>query len=137
MDTSEYGQVIPEFINKMFNDKKFTIIGNGEHTRGFTYVTDHTRLVRILSEEISNEIVNVGMDKETKIIDLAKILHDIAGKKFDPEFLPEREYDHKRRKPEIKKLKDLIDDYPKISLQEGLEKTLEYYKNKNVEKIAQ
>jgi len=71
MDTSEYGQVIPEFINKMFNDEKFTIIGNGEHTRSFCYVSDHTRLVRKLAETVSNQVVNIGNDKETRIIDLA------------------------------------------------------------------
>jgi nucleoside-diphosphate-sugar epimerase len=136
MDTSEYGQVIPEFIKKMYKDKQFTIIGNGQHTRGFTYVTDHVRLVRKLSENVSNEIVNVGMDKETKIINLAKMLHELAGKEFDPEFLAEREYDHKRRKPDIKKLKDLINDYPKITLKDGLRNTLKYYKNKQIRKIT-
>jgi nucleoside-diphosphate-sugar epimerase len=127
MDSSEYGQVIPEFINKMFYDKRFTIIGNGKHTRSFCYVTDHTRLVRKLGEKVSNEIVNVGNDKETKIIDLAKILHKMENKNFNPEFLPEREYDHKRRCPDILKLKELINDYPKISLENGLHKTLEAY----------
>ncbi len=128
MDTSEYGQVVPEFINKMFNDKQFTIIGNGEHTRSFCFVDDHTRLVRKLVEKVSNEIVNVGNDKETKIVDLAKTMHKIENKKFDPEYLPGREYDHKRRQPDISKLKKLINDYPKITLEEGLNKTITEFK---------
>ena len=128
MDTSEYGQVVPEFISKMFNDKQFTIIGNGEHTRSFCYVDDHTRLVRKLIEKTSNEVVNVGNDKETKIVDLAKLMHDIENKEFNPKYLPGREYDHKRRRPDISKLKKLTGDYPKITLEEGLKKTIEWYK---------
>ena len=130
MDTSEYGQVIPEFINKMFDNKKFTIIGDGKHTRSFCYVTDHTRLVTKLTEKISNEIINVGNDKETSIIKLAEKIHKIENIDFNPEFLPEREYDHKRRCPDISKLKKLLIDYPKISLDEGLHKTLKAYKTK-------
>jgi len=131
MDTSEYGQVVPEFIKKMYNDDQFTIIGNGEHTRSFCYVDDHTRLVRKLVENVSNEIVNVGNDKETKIVDLAKITHKIGNKEFKPKYLPGREYDHKRRCPDISKLKKLINDSPKITLEEGVKRTLEDYKNKN------
>jgi nucleoside-diphosphate-sugar epimerase len=124
MDTSEYGQVIPEFINKMFNDKEFRIIGNGEQTRCFCYVSDHTRLARKLMEKTSNEIVNLGNDRETKIIELARMIHGISRKGFQPKHLPGREYDHKRRKPDISKLKKLINDYPKISLEEGLKLTM-------------
>ena len=132
MDTSEYGQVIPEFINKMFKGKKFTIIGDGSQTRSFCYVEDHTRLVRKLSEKASNEIVNVGNNKEIKIMDLAKTIHKLESKNFNPEFLPGREYDHKRRQPDISKLKKLINDYPKISLEEGLKRTIGQYKQKNM-----
>jgi len=130
MDTSEYGQVVPEFIHKMFNDEQFTIIGDGGHTRSFCYVSDHTRLVRKLAENVSNEIVNVGNDKETRIVDLAEMIHELANKKFNPKYLHPREYDHKRRCPDISKLKKLINDYPKITIDEGLNKTIKAYKIK-------
>jgi nucleoside-diphosphate-sugar epimerase len=132
MDTSEYGQVIPEFIKKMFNNSEFTIIGNGEHTRSFCYISDHTRLTRKLIEQISNEIVNLGNDKETKIFDLAREMHKIENKDFRPKYLPGREYDHKRRQPDLLKMKKLINDYPKINLREGLEKTIKDYKKQNL-----
>jgi len=128
MDTSEYGQVVPEFIHKMFESKQFTIIGDGNHTRSFCYVEDHTRLVRKLATKISNEIVNVGNDKEITINDLAKTMHILENKKFNPKYLPGREYDHLRRQPDISKLKKLIKDYPKITLEEGLTKTIAAYK---------
>ena len=128
MDTSEYGQVVPEFIHNMFESKQFTIIGDGNHTRSFCYVDDHTRLVRKLIENVSNEIVNVGNDKEIKIDDLAKTMHTLENITFNPTYLPGREYDHKRRQPDISKLKKLINDCPKITLEEGLKKTIAAYK---------
>jgi len=135
MDTSEYGQVIPEFINKMFKNKEFTIIGDGKQTRSFCYVTDHTRLVRKIIENISNEVINIGNDKETQIVDLAEMIHKIEKKKFYPKYLPGREYDHKRRCPDITKLKKIIKDFPKITLNEGLYKTLKTYKKNKFSKV--
>ena len=128
MDTSEYGQVIPEFISKMLSKNQFTIIGNGEHTRSFCYVTDHTRLVRKLVEKASNEIINVGNDSEITINQLAKTIHKIEKLDFKPKYLEGREYDHKRRKPDISKLKKIINDYPRISIEEGLKTTITSYK---------
>lgn len=130
MDTSEYGQVIPEFINKMFNDEQFTIIGNGNHTRSFCYVDDHTRLARKLIENVSNEIVNVANDEEITINHLAKTIHRLENKEFNPKYLPGREYDHKRRRADITKLKKLTVDAPNISLEEGLQKTINIFKQK-------
>lgn len=129
MDTSKYGQVIPEFIHKMFNDDQFTIIGNGQHTRSFCYVSDHTRLVIKLAKNISNELINLGNNVETKIDDLARIIHEIEGKEFKPKYLPPREYDHKRRCPDISKLKKLINDFPQTTLKDGLKKTIKEYKS--------
>ena len=131
MDTSEYGQVVPEFVSKMFNDKEFTIIGNGNHTRSFCYVDDHTRLVKKLTEKISNEIVNVGNNIETTIDNLAEEMHKIEKKSFNPKYLKGREYDHKRRCPDISKLKKLINDYPKFSLNQGLKVVIDDYKLRN------
>jgi len=131
MDTSEYGQVIPEFISKMLRPEQFTIIGNGEHTRSFCYISDHTRLVYKLAKNVSNEIVNVGNDKETRIIDLAEMMHKLENKKFNPKYLPQREYDHRRRCPDISKLKKLINDYPKTELEGGLKTTIKAYITKN------
>jgi nucleoside-diphosphate-sugar epimerase len=130
MDTSEYGQVIPELIEKMYSKQKFTIIGDGSQTRSFCYVSDHTRLARKLIENASNEIVNLGNDKEIKIFDLARMMHVIDNIEFKPIYLPGREYDHKRRRPDITKMKNLINDYPKISLEKGLKLTIKEFKHR-------
>lgn len=130
MDTSQYGQVIPEFVRKVLQETEFTIIGDGNQTRSFCYVTDHTRLVVALAEVVSNEVVNVGSDQEIKIIDLAQIIHDMVGREFKPKFLPSRESDPQRRCPDISKLRKLVNTEPRISLRQGLKKVIGAYERR-------
>ncbi|UCD07050.1 MAG: NAD-dependent epimerase/dehydratase family protein, partial [Candidatus Aenigmatarchaeota archaeon] len=124
MDTSATGQVIPEFVRKITKDDVFTIIGNGKFTRSFCYVDDHVRLVIKLAETQSNDIFNVGDDDEITINKLAETMHKILNRKFKPKYLPARPYDHPRRCPDISKMINVINDKPKISLEEGLERTI-------------
>ena len=127
MDTSEYGQVIPEFIRKLFFDDVFTIIGPGTQTRSFCYVDDHVRLVMKLIDRCRNDVFNVGSDEEVTIMELAKVLHELVGKPFKPKILPSRPGDRMRRRPDISKLINAVDDRPKVDLREGLKLTLNYY----------
>lgn len=120
MDDSKYGQVVPEFIRKA-KKGNFSMIGKGYETRAFCYVEDHVRLVYKLMMN-STGTFNVGSDKESTILELARTIHRVLGKKFDPKYLPERPNDHPRRCPDISKMKEEIDDYPKVSLKEGIEK---------------
>lgn len=128
MDSSEYGQVIPEFIRKALLEPEFTIISPGTQTRSFCYVDDHVEMVLRAFEKISNQILNVGNDEEITVLDLARMIHEILGKKFEYKLLPPRKGDPMRRVPSIEKLVSLIGYRPKIPLRVGLEKTIEWYK---------
>jgi len=129
MDTSEYGQVIPEFIRKILKEDKFTIIGPGTQTRSFCYIDDFVEMtIRLL--EHRNVIVNVGNPEEIKIIDLARLLHEIAGKEFEYKLLPPRRGDIMRRVPDISKLIKLTGYRPRISLKEGLKRTFRWYQSR-------
>ena len=108
-------------------------IGDGDHTRSFCYVSDHIRLVTKLAEKANNEIVNVGNDREVKIRDLAEKIHILEDKEFNPKYLSGREYDHKRRCPDISKLRKIIDDQPNITLEKGLKLTINDYKEEKIE----
>ena len=123
MDNTKYGQVVPEFFRKL-DDEQFTIIGDGTPTRSFCHVDDHKRLAVMLSEPgiAPNDVVNIGNDEEITILDLAKKVHKVGGKEFNPSFLPPRDYDTKRRQPDISKIKELFGDYKFISIDEGLKK---------------
>jgi|15BtaG_2_1085339.scaffolds.fasta_scaffold03097_4 nucleoside-diphosphate-sugar epimerase len=133
MDNTEYGQVVPEFIRKIKNDKEFSIIGGGEQTRSFCYVDDHTRLVVSLAETAKNDIVNVGANEEITIKQLAEMLHVVMDREFDPFFEPPRDYDTKRRQPDVTKLLKYNPNYNFIETLEGLKKTVEWYDRKKDE----
>jgi nucleoside-diphosphate-sugar epimerase len=121
MDHTKYGQVIPEFFRKLEHDNEFTIIGDGTNTRSFCHVHDHKEIVARLCECTNNEVINVGSDEEVTINYLAKIMHDIVGKNFNPKYLPAREYDTIKRRPDILKLRSFIKEHKFITLKKGLE----------------
>jgi nucleoside-diphosphate-sugar epimerase len=128
MDSSEYGQVIPEFIRKVLLEPEFTIIGPGTQTRSFCYIDDNIEMTLRAFRTVDNEVLNIGNNEEISILDLARILHEIVGRDFKYRLLPPREGDPARRVPTIKKVVSLTGYHPKISLKEGLMKTIEWYK---------
>ena len=119
MDNTKYGQVVPEFFRKL-QDDEFTIIGDGTQTRSFCHVDDHKRLSVMLSENVSNDVVNIGNDEQITILELAEKVHNVDGHTFNPSFLPPRDYDTQRRQPDIIKIKTLFPDYKFITIDEGL-----------------
>jgi len=123
MDTSEYGQVVPEFIRKL-HEPQFTIIGDGKQTRSFCYIDDLIEMTVRAVRKVDNDILNLGNDKETEILELAKILHKLVNKKFKFKMLPPRKGDPQRRVPDITKAKKLLKYKPKITLESGLKRML-------------
>jgi len=128
MDTSKYGQVIPEFIRKILVEPEFEIIGSGTQTRSFCYIEDNIEMTLKAFDSIKNEILNIGNNYEVKILDLAQIMHEILGKKFKYKLLSPREGDPLRRVPNIEKFLSMTGCRPKISLKEGLERTIDWYR---------
>ena len=128
MDSSEYGQVIPEFIRKVLKDDIFTIIGDGTQTRSFCHVSDHTALVLSLLDSVHCQIVNVGNDLEISINDLAQKIHEAIGREFLPSSLPQRSYDTQRRCPSLRKIRDIIKiEY--TPLEDGIREIIREYKS--------
>ncbi len=130
MVSTKYGQVVAEFISRALQKKEFTIIGDGSNTRSFCYVEDCAHLILILFQLEVSGVLNIGGGEEITINDLAKLIHKKIGKEFNPIYLPERIGDHKRRAPNINKLRSIIgNDFEFVSLDNGLDKTISYYKN--------
>ena len=121
---TRYGQVIPEFIDRMLFEEKFTILGDGKHTRSFCYVKDITRMIRALMEKEISGLINLGNDAEISILELARKIHDSANRQFHPYFLQERDNDHLRRKPDISYLKKILGELSFTSLDSGLKKVI-------------
>lgn len=130
MDGTRYGQVIPEFVNRLLYETDFYIIGNGTQTRSFCYIQDAVFAMRILMERQATGIVNLGFDDEISIGLLAKTLHELEHRQFNPTFMPERPDDHKRRHPDISNLKALVPELKFTPLKKGLQRVIDFYKKK-------
>jgi len=119
MATNGYGQVIPEFIERIKSGEQFFMYGDGNQTRSFCYVKDHVDIVSELITKSKNDVVNVGFNEEITIHELAKIIHNTLEIKFKPMFKKAWDNDTKWRKPDISKV---LNVYTKefINLSTGL-----------------
>ena len=125
-----YGRVIPRFIMQALSGKPITVFGDGTQTRSFCYVTDLLRglLKFAFIEEGKGEVINLGNPKETRIIELAKLIKELTRSNSPIEFHPLPPDDPKRRCPEISKAKKLLNWEPTVSLREGLKRTIKWFK---------
>jgi nucleoside-diphosphate-sugar epimerase len=130
MDTSSYGQVIPEFIRKLYFDPEFTIIGDGRQLRSFCYVQDNIELTLRAFAKVEDEILNVGNSDEITMLELAALMHTLAEKPFRYRLVQGRAGDILRRSPDISKILSLTGYQPRVPLQEGLRKTVQWYLEK-------
>ena len=127
MDSSKYGQVIPEFIRKVTASEAFTIIGDGHQTRSFCFVGDMVWQTLECAARATQDVVNVGNDTEVEIAEVARRVHDLAARQFEPAYIPAWPGDHKRRCPSLTKLRALVGDMLLTDLEEGLAETYDYY----------
>jgi len=122
------GRVISNFIIQALKNKDITIYGDGKQTRSFCYVSDLIDgLIKMME---SNEYgpINLGNPEEFTILDVAKKIIKLTDSKSKLKFLDSLEDDPKLRKPDITKAKTLLKWKPKISFEEGLQKTIKYFK---------
>ena len=122
------GRVISNFITQALKGKDLTVNGNGTQTRSFCYINDMVE--GIIEMMKSREIgpINLGNPDEYKILDLARKIIVLTGSKSKITFRPLPADDPTRRKPDITLAKKNLGWKPKVSLEEGLSKTIEYFK---------
>jgi UDP-glucuronate decarboxylase len=127
-----YARAVPRFISQALSDKPITIFGEGTQTRSFTYITDQIEgLLRLAAEdEAQGSIVNIGNDKETTIIDMAKMILNITGSRSGITYHPLPEDDPLRRRPDISRARNLLGWEPKVNLEDGLQRTVEWFKSR-------
>jgi dTDP-glucose 4,6-dehydratase len=124
------GRAVPAFMSQALRNEDVTIFGSGEQTRSFCYVSDLVDGVIRLMESDVNDPVNIGNPHEMTIEQIAKAIIEISGSKSKIVYRPLPEDDPKVRKPDITRARTLLGWEPKVSLEEGLQKTLEYFKTK-------
>ena len=122
------GRAIPNFLKQALTGEDLTIYGNGSQTRSFCYVTDLVEGIYRLLMSDQHEPVNIGNPIEMTIQQMANKILQATQSKSKIVQLPLPEDDPKTRQPNITLARKLLDWEPKVSLDEGLESTLEYFK---------
>ena len=122
------------FINKALDDEEIEVHGDGMQTRSFTYVSDHVDgIVRCLEKDgADNKVVNLGNTREISILDLAKLIWNLVRGDSKPKvkLIPYQTFgkyeDVMRRIPDITRARTLLGFEPKVDLEDGLKRTIEW-----------
>ena len=122
------GRVVCNFINQALANKDITIYGDGTQSRSFQYVSDLVSGIVKLMQVEHNDPVNLGNPYEFMMIELAEKVISLTNSKSKIIFLELPEDDPKRRKPDISKARSLLNWEPVIQLDEGLRKTIEFFR---------
>ena len=126
------GRVISNFVNQALEESPLKVDGDGSQTRSFCYVSDMVEGIckAMFSDNTKGQIFNLGNPDEYRVKDLAEKVIDLTGSKSKVEYNGKfRQDDPMRRQPDITKAKQILDWEPKVSLEEGLQKTIEYCKS--------
>lgn len=129
------GRVIPAFIGQALRGEDLTVFGDGSQTRSFCYVEDQIEgLYRLLLSDYPLP-VNIGNTGEITILEFAKEIIKLTGTNQKIIFKPLPKDDPLQREPDISKAKEILDWEPKVSRQEGMKKTYEYFKSLSKEEL--
>lgn len=124
------GRVMPNFINQALRNQSITLYGTGDQTRSFCYVDDNVRgLIAMMNQDQFLGPVNIGNPAEITMRSLAENVIRLTNSKSQITYHPLPTDDPHRRQPDISLAKEKLNWEPVISLEEGLEKTIEYFKN--------
>jgi UDP-glucose 4-epimerase len=128
---SEYAAVIPNFIMRILADKAPIIHGDGEQSRDFTYVANvvEANLQAALVSDVSGQVFNLGNGIRTTVNDLAQTLTELIKKDIEPVHEEERPGDVRHSFADISKAEALLDYTPRVSLKDGLLRTIECFRD--------
>ena len=122
------GRVVPNFILQALNGEPLTVYGRGEQTRSFQYVDDLVAGIGRLLESGEHYPVNIGNPHEMTVLQFAKKILELTGSKSEIAYRPLPQDDPQVRQPDITKARKLLGWEPKVELDEGLSKTIEYFR---------
>ncbi len=124
------GRVVPNFIIQALKGEDLTVYGKGQQTRSFQYVDDLVEGLQRLLKSDHHLPVNLGNPYEMTVLDFAKKVLELTGSKSSIIFRPLPQDDPQVRQPDISKAKEILDWEPKVLLDEGLIKTIQYFRER-------
>lgn len=126
----EYAVVIPKFIHCLLNNEQPPIFGTGRQSRDFTYIDNvvEANILAATTSGLKYEVINVAVGRDRTVLELVDFLNKILGKDIKPIFLSPRLGDVFRTCADISKIKKLLNYKPLMNFEDGLKKTIEYFK---------
>lgn len=131
-NATPYGFVVGIFIRQALNGELLTVFGDGSQTRDFVFVEDNVEaaIKALLSAETNGQSINIGAGRPVTVLELAKKVIAVSGNlKLGIRFLPLRKSGEiKHRCPDVTLMDKFLGYYPKYTLEDGLRKTLDWYR---------
>ena len=122
------GRAVPNFMAQAVRGEPLTVYGDGSQTRSLCYVSDLVRGVLAALEKGDEMPINIGNPEEVTVLELAQIIVRLAGSRSPIEFRPLPIDDPKQRRPDITRARKLLGWQPEVGLEDGLARTLEYFR---------
>ena len=124
------GRVVPNFIGQALRGEQLTIHGDGMQTRSFCYVSDLVDGIYKLLMSDEKEPVNIGNPHELNIIQFAELINELTGNKAGLVYQPQKRIkgDPQTRQPDITKARSILSWEPRIHINDGLAKTIDYFR---------
>ena len=138
--TGRYGMVLPTFVQQALKNEPITVYGDGQQSRCFTWVGDAVRAIIDLSlhPQAVGQVFNIGSEQEVTIMDLAKMVRDVAKSSSEITLVPyDQAYeegfeDMGRRVPDLSKIRNLIGYKPTVDLPNIVAQVVEYYRQQTL-----
>jgi dTDP-glucose 4,6-dehydratase len=124
------GRAVPAFMSQALRNENVTVFGDGTQTRSFTYVTDLVDGIIRLMLSSENDPINIGNPVEMTISQIAETIIKMTGATSRVIYQPLPVDDPKQRRPDITRARTLLNWEPKVQLEEGLTKTIDYFRAK-------
>ena len=128
---SPYSAVISRFIAAALNGKRPTVYGDGEQSRDFTYVDNvvQANLLACTAEGAAGRVFNIGTGERHSLNQLLRLLSAVVGRELNPEHTSPRKGDVRHSLADIERARRILGYEPRVRLEEGLRRTLEWYRS--------
>jgi len=124
------GRAVPAFISQALRGEDITIFGDGTQTRSFTYISDLVDgVIRLMGSDV-NDPVNIGNPHEMTVEEMARAIVKMTGSRSEIVYRPLPTDDPKVRQPDITRARTLLGWEPKVHLEQGLTRTIDYFRAK-------
>ncbi|RKY64700.1 MAG: SDR family NAD-dependent epimerase/dehydratase [Candidatus Latescibacterota bacterium] len=126
------GRAVPTFISQALKGEDLTVFGDGSQTRSFGYISDLVDGIELLMESDYHGPINLGNPEEMTVLEMAKKIIELTGSSSKIAFKPLPQDDPKVRRPDITRAREVLGWEPKVPVEEGLRRTIEWFRETGV-----